>query len=120
MTKRPDGALEHDILRALWAAGRPLKPAEVKDELGTELAYNSVATVLNRLQAKGLVRRTAADRGFAYEALLDESALAVRRIQDVLDAARDRDGALMSFIGGLSRRDRKALLRMLAEDDEPS
>jgi predicted transcriptional regulator len=66
---------------------------------------------------KGLVRRTAADRGFAYEAAIDEAAFAVRRIQDVLDAAHDRDGALMSFVGGLSRRDRKALLRMLAEDE---
>lgn len=114
MAKRPDGALEHDIMTVLWAADRPLKPAEVRERLGLDLAYTSVATVLGRLQAKGLVRRTRVERGYAYAPVLDESQAAVRRIHDVLASARDRDQALLSFVGGLSRRDRQALARMLS------
>ena len=117
MTKRPDGALEHDIMRALWAADRPLKPAEVKERLDVDLAYTSVATVLGRLQAKGLVTRAAVDRGFAYAPALDESQFAGRRIEDVLALAGDRDRALLNFVGGLSRRDRQALQQMLAEEE---
>lgn|GEM_PF-5877860 len=53
MAKRPDEALEHDIMAVLWAAESPLLPGEIKGRLNTELAYTSVATV----HTKGLVRR---------------------------------------------------------------
>jgi predicted transcriptional regulator len=119
MAKRPDGSLEHDILTILWDEGGPLPPAEIKNRLGTDLAYTSVATVLGRLQTKGLVTRTAAaGRGYAYEALVDRSQFAAQRINQVLAAVDDRDAALMSFVGGLSKRDRKALRSLLG--DQPA
>ena len=57
----------------LWSADGPLPPAEIKGRLTTDLAYTSVATVLGRLHAKGLVRRSEAGRAFEYEAAVDES-----------------------------------------------
>ena len=72
MARRPDGALEHDIMVVLWAADGPLQPGDVKDRLATELAYTSVATVLGRLHVKGLVRRTEIGRSYAYAASVDE------------------------------------------------
>lgn len=113
MGKRPDGALEHDIMTVLWAHGRPLQPGEIKELLHTELAYTSVATVLGRLHAKGLVGRHEAGRAFAYQALVNESALAARRIGDVLAAASDRRAVLAGFVGSLSKRDTKALRALL-------
>ena len=115
MTKRPDGALEHDILTILWAADQPLQPAEVKARLDSDLAYTSVATVLGRLQDKGLVERLASGRAFAYRAIVNEAELAARRISDVLSSATDRAAVLAGFVDHLSKRDAKALRRLLDE-----
>ena len=116
MAKRPDGALEHEIMTVLWAATEPLPPGEIKDRLTVELAYTSVATVLGRLQVKGLVRRIESGRAFAYEASIDESQLAVRRIGEVLSAASDKGQVLAGFVGSLSKRDVKALRTMLGNE----
>jgi predicted transcriptional regulator len=113
MTRRPDGALEHDVLRVLWAADRPLLPGEINDRLDAGYAYTSVATILTRLQAKGLVVRTPAGRAFAYEAALDEPDLAVRRIGELLDSSSDRAQVLSRFIGGLQAREADAIQAML-------
>ena len=113
MAKRPDGALEHDIMKVLWAADRPLQPGEIKDLLEAHLAYTSVATVLGRLHTKGLVERTEAGRAFAYRAALAESELAARRIGDVLASASDRTAALAGFVESLSKRDANALRSLL-------
>ncbi len=115
MAKRPDGALEHDIMAVLWAAESPLLPGEIRSRLNSELAYTSVATVLGRLHIKGLVRRTEAGRAFAYEACIDESQLAVRRIGEVLSSASDKGQVLAGFVGSLSKKELKALRGMLGE-----
>lgn len=117
MAKRPDGALEHDIMKVLWATQQPLQPGEIKDLLESELAYTSVATVLGRLHTKGLVERTESGRAFVYRAALSESQLAARRIDDVLSSASDRTAVLARFVGSLSKRDAKALRAMLNESD---
>lgn len=115
MARRPDGALEHDILRVLWAADEPLLPGEINDRLDAGYAYTSIATVLTRLQAKGLVERSPAGRAFVYRPVLDESELAVRRIGEVLDATLDRSQVLSKFIGGLSDRE-ASTIRSLLDD----
>lgn len=117
MTKRADGSLEREVLAALWAADGPLLPGEIKDRLPHRLAYSSVATVLGRLQHKGLVRRSERGRAFAYEPCVDESELAVRRIGEVLDSASDKAQVLAGFVGSLSRKDIAALRAMLGDVD---
>jgi predicted transcriptional regulator len=111
--RRPDGALENDVLRILWSADRPLLPAEINAELAAEYAYTSVATILTRLQAKGLVARRPAGRAFVYEASVDEPDLAVRRISELLDSSSDRVQVLSRFIGGLSEREATAVKELL-------
>lgn len=113
MTRRPDGALENDVLRVLWAADRPLLPGEINDRLDAGYAYTSVATILTRLQAKGLATRVPAGRAFAYSAAVDEPDLAVRRISELLDSSSDRTQVLSRFIGGLSDREAKAIRALL-------
>jgi len=105
--------LENDVLRTLWAAETPLRPSEINERLDAGHAYTSIATVLSRLHRKGLVKRTPVGRAFAYSPALDESALAARRITDVLDSSSDRSKVLSRFIGGLSSRDAKAVRAML-------
>lgn len=113
MTRRPDGALETDVLRVLWAADGPLLPGEINDRLAAGYAYTSIATVLSRLHAKGLVTREPAGRAFAYEAAIDESELAARRIGELLDNTSDRSEVLTRFIGGLSAREAHAIRTLL-------
>lgn len=113
MTRRPDGALEHDVLRVLWAAVEPLTPAEVNEQIDAGYAYTSIATILTRLHAKRLVERTQVGRGFVYRAVVDESELAARRIGELLDNSSDRSKALLRFIGGLSAREVRAIRKLL-------
>lgn len=113
MSRRPDGALENDIMRVLWRAGRPLQPAEVNELLDQGLAYTTVATVLGRLTTKGLVERVEVGRAYAYSPAVPEAALAGRRIAEVLDGTPDRSAALSWFVGSLSAKDALALRGLL-------
>lgn len=119
MTRRPDGALEHDVLQVLWSADRPLLPAEINDRLDAGYAYTSIATILTRLQAKGLVSRSPAGRAFAYRAVVDESELAVRRISELLETSSDRTQVLSRFIDTLSARELRAVKKMLDTTSSP-
>jgi predicted transcriptional regulator len=113
MTRRPDGALEHDVLQVLWSADGPLSPAEINERLDAGYAYTSIATILTRLQTKGLVTRTPIGRAFAYEAAVGEAELAARRIGELLDSSTDRTQVLANFIDTLSPRELKAVKSML-------
>jgi predicted transcriptional regulator len=115
MSRRPDGALESDILAVLWAADRALTPAEVRDRLGSDLAYTTVMTVLSRLVDKGLLHRSQRGRAFAYRPAFSQAELTARRMGDALAGAEDRASALTGFVGGLSKRDAQ-LLRKAVED----
>lgn len=115
MAKRPDGTLERDVMAVLWQADRPLLPAEVLERLGGSLAYTSVATVLGRLHAKGLVERTESGRAFVYAAAVNESELATRRIADILATTDNRSAVIAGFVGALPNRDRRALRALLDE-----
>lgn len=113
VTRRPDGALETDVLRVLWAADGPLSPREINDRLDAGYAYTSVATILTRLLAKDLVVRHPAGRAFVYEAFVDEPDLAARRIGELLDSSSDRSQVLNRFIGSLSARETRVIRAML-------
>jgi predicted transcriptional regulator len=115
MPRRPDGALEHDIMRVLWSASTALSPAEVNARLAQGLAYTTIATVLGRLHAKGLAARTNPGRGFAYTAAIAEPELTGQRMAEVLVSAADRSAALAGLVRNLSKRDAKTL-RALLED----
>lgn len=113
MAKRPDGALEHEILSVLWASDIALQPGDIKERLPFDLAYTSVATVLGRLLKKGLLERDGAGRAYAYRAVVDESELASRRMRDVLMSSGDRSEVLAGFVKTLSKGDAAEVRRLL-------
>jgi len=115
LNRRADGALEAEVLSSLWRARRPVTVAEVRSAMGDGLAYTTVMTVLSRLCTKGLVDRRPAGRAFEYSAAVSESELAARRMREALTGARDRRGALLSFVGNLGARDERTLRRILSE-----
>jgi predicted transcriptional regulator len=113
--RRPAGALQGEVLAALWAADRPLTPAEVQEQVGGELAYTTVMTALARLHEKGAVKRAKVGRAYAYTPILDESGIAAARMRDLLGAGADRDAVLARFVGTLSEEEEELLVGFLAE-----
>ena len=117
MARRPDGALESEVLNVLWRGGRAMTPAEVRAELDGELAYTTVMTVLGRLCDKGVLRRRPRGRAFAYRPVVSEAELTARRMGEALAGTRDRERALSGFVGALSERDAELLRRAIQELD---
>lgn len=116
--RRPDGALESDILNVLWSGGETaMTPGEVNEALGQGLAYTTVMTVLTRLWQKGLLERVERGRAFAYRTLVSESELASRKMANALEGVADRASVLAGFVGSLSKKDVGELRRLLSETE---
>jgi predicted transcriptional regulator len=104
-SKKNLGERELDIMQVLWR----LKTATVADvqkaleERGEQIAYTTVQTMLNRLEAKNLVARDNADRVHRYRALLKQPS--------ATDSALKR--LTQRFFGGSS----EALVTRLVEKD---
>lgn len=80
------GNLQLQILRVLWDAG-PLAVADVHRVLEGDLAYTTVATMLRKMEARGLVRHRQDGRRFVYEAVAREADVTASLAGDVLDRA---------------------------------
>lgn len=68
------GERELDILEALWEL-KSATVTQVQDflrERGNEVAYTTVQTMLNRLEAKNVVKRDDSDRAHRYIAVLKQ------------------------------------------------
>jgi predicted transcriptional regulator len=111
--RRPRGTLEQEVVAALAAADTPLTPGQVRDELGGDLAYTTVMTVLARLHDKGAVMRTRSGRAYAYSVVTDEAEITARQMQRLLDAGDDREAVLSRFVGALSNEDERILVDIL-------
>ncbi len=118
MVRRPRGTLEQEVVAALAAASGPMTPAQVRDQLGGDLAYTTVMTVLARLSDKGVVTRQRVGRAYAYLAVRDEAEVTARQMQRLLDAGDDRAAVLSRFVGVLSDADERLLIELLGRADE--
>jgi predicted transcriptional regulator len=116
-TRRAAGVLEADVLGALWAADGPVTPAELQAAIGTGLAYNTVHTILTRLQDKGLVMRVRHRGRSGYRPSKDAAQDAADRMRTVLDSGRDRAEILQRFVTSLSAADELVLRRALGEGE---
>jgi predicted transcriptional regulator len=114
-SRRRRGQLESEVLSALWAAGRPLTPGEVQQQISGAPAYSTVVTALSRLHDKGTLTRVRSGRAYAYAPVADEPGLAARRMRQLLDAEADRHVVLARFVSDLSDEDEQALLRLLGD-----
>lgn len=83
MSKRPSlGERELDIMLELWQR-HSATVTEVHRALTAKriaIAYNTVQTMLNRLESKGIVARNASDRAHRYSPLLAQQAFVGRAI----------------------------------------
>jgi predicted transcriptional regulator len=113
--RRAAGELEAAALAVLQAAGAALTPGQVREELGGDLAYTTLVTILSRLYAKGVLTRCRSGRAYSYAPVADEPGLAARRMRGLLEAEPDREAVLARFVSGMSAADERLLRRMLAD-----
>jgi predicted transcriptional regulator len=112
-SRRAPGELEADVLAALWRAGTPMSPGQVRDELGGELAYTTVMTILSRLHDKGSVTRARAGRAYLYTPAYEQAELAASQMRSLLESGHDREAVLARFVGSLSPDDERTLAALL-------
>ena len=88
MTDQPTyrlGDLQLRIMKVLWSLG-PTNVAEVREHLGgDQLAYTTVATMLRKMENRGLVCHREDRRRFIYEAAVSAEAVTQCMADDLVD-----------------------------------
>jgi BlaI family penicillinase repressor len=94
------GDLQLRIMQALWDHG-PSTVAEVQAALGSkpELAYTTVATMLRKMEDRGLVRHQEEGRKFVYAAAVRAQDVSQSMANDMLD--RLFEGSLADMVSHL-------------------
>jgi predicted transcriptional regulator len=116
--RREAGALASETLALLWAAEEPQTPAQVLEQLPGDLAYTTVATILSRLVAKGLVQRVPRGRAWAYRPAEDRSGYTATQMRRLLEQEADVGAVLARFVDDLDPAEEQ-VLRALLERHSP-
>jgi predicted transcriptional regulator len=109
--RRAHGELEAEVMAALAATDGPVTVHEVQLCVDSDISYNAVHTILNRLVDKGLVDREPAGRGQVYRPSRGAARVIAQHMGALLDRGPSRTEVLQSFLGTLSDED-EDLLRM--------
>ena len=107
--RRPNGALEAEILGVLWDAEDPLTASQVLSQLPGALAYTTVMTILTRLHAKGVVSRQAIGRAYGYRPVEGRAEMAAQRMAEVLERTGEQVDVLSRFVARLGPSELDAL-----------
>lgn len=90
------GDLQHAIMRVLWSSGE-LPVAEVHQALLLErgLALTTIATMLAKMEKKGVVARRMEGRGFVYFASVTEAQVHRSMVSDLTAQLFDGNAAAL-------------------------
>ncbi|MDB6024275.1 MAG: Transcriptional repressor, BlaI/MecI family [Verrucomicrobiales bacterium] len=80
------GDLQLKIMKVLWEKSEASVP-EIHETLQTdkELAYTTIATMLRKMEARGLVKHRVEERKFIYTAAVREDAVSKKMTEHLLD-----------------------------------
>jgi len=114
------GDLQLRIMQVLWAR-KEATVAEVQAALpgGQDLAYTTMATMLRKMEARGLVRHRPEGRSFLYAASVAEADVSCRMADHLVD--RLFEGSLTEAVSHLlstrevSKAELAALEKLIAE-----
>ena len=79
---------ELDVMKAIWALGREATVGEIHEAMqqaGSELAFTTVQTMLQRLAAKKQVRRRLEGRAYLYAPAVKEPTAARAALRTLVD-----------------------------------
>lgn len=108
------GGLQLAIMRALWQRGSG-SVAEVQEDISPErqAAYTTVATVLGRMERRGIVTRRPEGRSFIYEPAISEDQLGTSIVSDLVEKAfGGSPSQLVSHLLATEEVDRRELDRI--------
>ena len=78
--------LELQIMQVLWSEGPSnVQAVQAKLQPDTELAYNTVQTMLNILHRKGRVRRTLQGRAYVYRTVASKEKVLGQAVRDLIE-----------------------------------
>lgn len=117
-SRRAHGELEAEVTAALAAAQQPATVQEIQQSVDSDLSYNAVHTILNRLVDKGLVDREPAGRGHVYRSSRGAATVIAQHMEALLDRGPSRTEVLQSFLGTLSDEDEDLLRGWLDRRDD--
>ncbi len=92
-----------DLMRVLWREGEA-DTKTVCEALKKPLAYTTVATLLKRLEKRGVIKARSRDRRFIYKPLVSEEEVMTSMVS--------------SLVGTLFKGDSRALVSHLLKEDE--
>jgi len=98
------GTLEAQVMDVLWDHG-PATVREVIEQLPSESAYTTIATVLTNLDRKHLVTITRQDHSTRYAARVTRHEHAAALMEQVLAASRDRAASILQFVDSMPEDD---------------
>ena len=112
MARQPE--LERRVLETLWKGGE-WSVREVYEEVGDGLAYTTIATVLDRLHAKGRVQREKHGVAWRYRATRTKGEALAAEVGRVLKRAEEAsEPLLVAFLDEVEQVDPAALDRLEA------
>jgi BlaI family penicillinase repressor len=96
MTRHTLGDLQHAIMRVLWERGEATT-ADVHEVLHGErgLAFTTIATMLRKMEEKGVVAHRAEGRQFVYRAIVSEDSVRRTMVGDLVSRLFDGDPAAL-------------------------
>ena len=113
------GDLQFKIMKVLWQSA-PASVADVRDELdGDRLAYTTVATMLRKMEDRGLVHHRERERKFLYIPAISAEEVTRSMADDLVD--RLFEGSLPDTVSHLlqtrevSRQELTRLERLIRE-----
>ena len=94
------GKLELEIMKAVWARGKATV-AEAHQALSADRprAYNTILTMMRKLEAKGCLSHATEGRTFVYRARISRENVRRDALRDLLD--RVFDGSAQLLVSGL-------------------
>lgn len=107
------GDLESRVLRAVWAINRPTTAREVHERVVQEHVVSPLTTitVLNRLVAKRVLKRSKSGDRLHFAARLDEATFMAHVSRRVVEGVLsfDTDAVAASFVDVIAERDPEQL-----------
>ena len=113
------GDLQLQILRILWERGEGTVADVVAKLSGTELAYTTVATMLRKMEGRGLVAHRSEGRSFVYRPKVKAEEISHRMASHLVD--RLFEGSLLEAVNHLlttrevSREELAKIEQLIAE-----
>ena len=108
------GALETQVMEAVWRRGGEVSVRDVHARLESRLAYTTVMTTMDRLFKKGLLDRRKEGRAFLYSARVTRRQLAFDAGAGLIRGLLESEGepALSFLVDAVTDRDRELLDRL--------